>query len=69
MPEVSEKSSPNLDLAAGIAAYGMCLMGSEYKGEASLSMARELVTGVAGEDNFRRQLVGLIEKAASLQSN
>lgn len=69
VPEVSEKSSPNLDLAAGIAAYGMCLMGSEYKGEASLSMAKELVTGVAGEDNFRRQLVGLIEKAASLQGN
>ena len=68
VPAASEKGSLNLDFAAGVAAYGMCLMESEFKGEASLSMAKELVMGAAGQDSFRKQLVGLIEKAAGLES-
>ena len=55
--------SPEFTFAAGVAAYGLVLLDSEYKADATLSMAKELVAGAAGEDSFRKQLVSLIEKA------
>ena len=57
--------SPEFTFAAGVAAYGLVLLDSEYKADATLSMAKELVAGAAGEDSFRKQLVSLIEKAGT----
>ena len=57
-------TSENLDFAAGVAAFGLVLRNSEYKGEASVSMARELVNGAKSFDpnGFRAQLVELMDK-------
>ncbi len=57
--------SSEFTFAAGVAAYGLVLLDSEYKADATLSMAKELVAGAAGEDSFRKQLVSLIEKAGT----
>ena len=61
--------SQNFNLAAGIAAYGLCLRGSEYKGQATLSMAYDLVNGAKVSDpwGYRTRLAGLIDKAKKLQ--
>lgn len=56
--------SENMNLAAGIAAYGMVLRKSPYAGEASLSMAKSLVNNSLDFDPYgrRAELVKLIEK-------
>ena len=58
----TDSSSENLDFAAGVAAYGLVLRNSEYKGDATLSMARELVNGAKSFDphGLRAQLVELM---------
>ena len=57
-------TSENLNFATGVAAYGLVLRNSEYKGDATLQMARELVNGARTFDpgNFRTQLVQLIDE-------
>ncbi len=64
LPFGAESSSQNLDFAAGVAAYGLVLRESKYKGDATLSMARELVNGAKSFDpnGFRAQLVELMDK-------
>ena len=64
---VSGKASENFNFAAGIAAYGLWLKNSEYKGDASPSMALELVNGALGDDFYRKQFAELIQKASSLK--
>mgnify|MGYP002525984290 CR=1 FL=1 len=58
-------ASANLNLAAGVAAYGMLLRHSEYKGEATYAMAYDLVKNALAFDpgNYRSQLLDLINKA------
>lgn len=58
------KMSPELSFASGVAAYGLVLLNSEYKGEASLDMASELVkAGLAFDPNgYRTELLDLISK-------
>lgn len=64
-------SSANLDLAAGIAAYGMMLRQTRYQGSSSFAMAHELVSrsirNSAGFDPYqlqlRENLLELIDKA------
>ena len=67
--KASDTTSDNFNLAAGIAAYGMCLRNSEYKGEATLSMAYDLVNGSKVSDpwGYRTRFAKLIEKAKKLQ--
>lgn len=62
-------TSDNFNFAAGIAAYGLCLRNSEYKGQATLSMAYDLVNGAKVSDpwGYRTRFVGLIDKAKTLQ--
>lgn len=64
-----ESASQNMNFAAGIAAYGLTLRDSEYKGTASISMALDLVQDSLGEDKYglRGQFVELIKKAAKIQ--
>ena len=67
----SESNSQNMSFAAGIAAYGLALRNSEYKGSASISMALDLVQGSLGEDKYglRTQFVDLLKKASKLKGN
>ena len=64
--ELSE--SENIRFASGVAAYGLVLLQSEYKGEATLAMAREIVGSAKNFDPgyYRNALVGLMESAAKL---
>ena len=59
--------SVNMGLAAGIAAYGLCLRNSEYKGEANWAMAQDLVAPAVADDPYglRAQLLDMIGKAAA----
>ena len=69
VPDDLPARSTNMGLAAGIAAYGLCLRESEYKGSASWSMARDLVAPAVQEDRYglREQLLELIDKASQLK--
>lgn len=63
--KVSEgEMSSELSFASGVAAYGLTLLNSEYKGSASLKMASELVgAGLAFDPyGYRSQLLDLISK-------
>ena len=57
--------SENLNFAAGVAAYGMVLRSSPYKGSATFDMAANLVEKSLGFDpnGYRRELLHLIKKA------
>lgn len=61
--------SENLNFAAGVAAYGMILRQSEYKGDATLQMASDLISKNRTYDpnGFRGQLLELIDKAAGIK--
>jgi len=61
-------TSSDFRLSAGVAAFGMLLRDSKHKGEASFGMAAALVKGTLARDahGYRKQLVGLIDKAAPL---
>ena len=56
--------SANLSFAAGLAALGLTLRDSQYKGDASLTMARELVENATSFDpnGYRAQLLKLIRE-------
>ena len=65
----SGKVSENFNFAAGIAAYGLSLRNSKYKGQASCTMAYDLVNGVHENDPFgyRARFAELIGKAAKMK--
>ena len=56
--------SENLRFAAGVAAYGMVLRQSEYRGDADIDMAIRLVDGARSFDphGYRAELVTLMQK-------
>lgn len=56
--------SDNFYFAAGVAAYGMVLRNSPYKGDANISMAIQLVKNHLGKDphGYRAKLLQLMEK-------
>lgn len=60
----------NLRFASGVAAYGMLLRRSSYKGESSFEMAEKLVEESLSFDpnNYRAQLLTLIREAKKNQS-
>ncbi len=60
-----ENPSSELSFAAGVAAYGMILRNSPYKGEATISMAKELAGQGLGFDSYgyRAELLKLMDKA------
>lgn len=57
--------SSDLSFASGVAAYGMVLLGSKYKGSATLEMASGLVKAGLSFDpyGYRAQLLELISRA------
>ena len=56
--------SDNFYFAAGVAAYGMVLRNSPYKGDATIDMARSLVKNHMGKDlhGYRADLLELMDK-------
>ena len=65
-----ETGSPSADFrfAAAVAAFGMLLRDSEYKGQASYSGVLAAARGARGEDRegYRAEFIRLVETAASL---
>jgi len=61
-------TSTDFKLSAAVAAFGMLLRDSKHKGTASYAMAAQLAEASLRRDahGYRRQLVGLINKAAAL---
>jgi len=66
--ELSE--SENIRFASGVAAYGLVLLESEYKGDATIGMAKEIVSGALSFDpgNYRSALAELMAKATASKS-
>ena len=67
--ENEETVSENLRFASGVAAYGMVLRKSPYKGESSFEMAEKLVEQslTFDPDGYREQFAGLIRMAEESQ--
>ena len=61
-PDGGPAPSENQRFAAGVTAYGLVLLQSEYKGSATVAMAYELVKGAQSfdPDGFRAQLLKLM---------
>lgn len=67
VPPAGSQASANLNLASGIAAYGLTLRNSQYKGAASYDMAKELVAASnKTQDKYRTELEQLIQKAKQI---
>lgn len=64
-------ASENMRFAAGVAAFGLVMRQSEFRGKATLDMAHGLVDGACDFDphGYRRQLVGLIDKAKEVNED
>ena len=56
------QSSDTFRFSAAVAAFGMLLRGSEFKGEASFAAAEQLARGAKGKDEFglREELIRMI---------
>ena len=64
--ESAKPASANLNFASGVAAYGMILRNSPYKGDATYDMACRLIKSSLSfdPDHRRSELLNLITKAA-----
>jgi Ca-activated chloride channel family protein len=67
-PKAIEQASENLRWAAAVAAYGMTLRNSPYRGTADLNLAEKLATTAVGQDpgGYRREFIDLIAKTKEL---
>ena len=67
VPPAGSQTSANMSLASGIAAYGLTLRKSQYKGSATYDMAKELVAASnKNQDKYRTELEQLIQKAKQI---
>ena len=68
VPAVTDKLSENLGFASAIAAWGLHLRNSKYKGSATPDLARQLASGALGADpyGYRQEFLSLIETGAQL---
>lgn len=62
------KTSADFRFAASVAAYGLVLRGSPFKGTSTLANVRELASGALGSDvgGYRREFVKLVERTAAV---
>ena len=69
LPAAGSQSSENLKFASSLAAYGLWLRDSQYKGDASLKMATDLAKESIGTDPYglRKEYVELLQKAATIK--
>lgn len=63
-------SSNNFRFSAAVAAFGMILRKSEYKGNASYNMVKDLATNAKGEDKggYRAEFLQIVETARLLDT-
>lgn len=63
------QASPNLRFASSVAAFGMVLRQSPYRGNATLAMARELAAQAQGADldGYRAEFMRLVETSQRLK--
>jgi Ca-activated chloride channel homolog len=63
------QASPNLRFASSVAAFGMVLRESPYRGKATLAMARELAAQSQGADldGYRAEFMRLVETSQRLK--
>ena len=63
------QTSANFRFSAGVATFGLLIRDSQFKGDASFRMARELAEGARGRDQYgyRAEFIRLIEAARSLK--
>ncbi len=63
------KTSDNFRFSASVAAMGMLLRDSKFKGDADFSLVRTLANGSKGEDEngYRQEFIGLIKTAELLK--
>ncbi|AUT02379.1 hypothetical protein CLI64_19380 [Nostoc sp. CENA543] len=64
----TQTPSTNFRFASAIAAFGMVLRDSEYKGNANYSLVMKLATPAVGEDKegYRREFIRLVEQANTI---
>jgi Ca-activated chloride channel homolog len=64
-----EQASADLRFACAVAAFGMVLRNSEYKGEATLPLVAKIATGALGPDRggYRAEFLDLVRKAETLR--
>lgn len=69
LPAAGTNTSENLQFASSIAAYGLWLRDSQYKGQANLNMAIELAQNSVGQDPYglRKEYVELLQKATTIK--
>ena len=62
-------ASGNLRFAASVAAFGMLLRNSDYKGSADFSMVIKTAKNAVDndEEGYKKQFVDLVKKASKLQ--
>ncbi|WP_346238869.1 YfbK domain-containing protein [Niabella insulamsoli] len=62
------RSTPNTQLAAGLAQFGMLLRNSAYKGKSNYTSTQQLIATVAEDDKegYRKELLMLIKKAGTM---
>ncbi len=67
-PDMVGPMSPEMSFAAGVAAYGMILRNSPYKGNATFSLARELAQSGLSFDPFgyREDFISIIDATAEI---
>lgn len=65
---ILDKTSNDFRFAASVAAFGMLLRGSEYKGNITYQDAQKMAEEAAGDNKagYRKEFITMIDKAASL---
>jgi Ca-activated chloride channel homolog len=64
-----EQASADMRFAAAVAAFGMVIRNSEYKGEATLPLVAKIAAGALGPDRggYRAEFLDLVRKAETLR--
>jgi Ca-activated chloride channel family protein len=64
-----EQASADMRFAGAVAAFGMVLRNSEYKGEATLPLVAKIAAGALGPDRggYRAEFLDLVRKAETLR--
>jgi Ca-activated chloride channel family protein len=62
------QASPEQRFAAAVAAFGLVLRKSSYRGEAGFELARGLAESAAGPDpnGYRAEFIGLVRRTEGL---
>jgi len=70
-PVKMSRASENIQLAAGLAQFGMLLRNSAYRGNGGYDLVLNMVTPLAKSDRegYRAELVALIKKASSIKKH